>query len=84
MNKSNLETKGLIRLMLPLHSKEVRVGIATVGTQRQELMQRPGISTAIWFASCDLLSLLSFTTEDHQPRNSTMNDGLGLLISFTG
>jgi hypothetical protein len=41
------------------------------GTWRQELMQRPRRDAAYWLAHHDLLSLLSYRTQDHQPRSGT-------------
>ena len=35
---------------------------------RQELMQRPWRGAAYWLASHGLLSMLSYKTQDHQPR----------------
>jgi hypothetical protein len=46
-----------------------------VGPWRQELVQRPWRSAAYWFASPDLLSLLSYRTQDYQPRDSTTHNG---------
>jgi hypothetical protein len=39
------------------------------GTWRQELMQRPWRGAAYWLASPGLLSLLSYRTQDYQPRD---------------
>jgi hypothetical protein len=41
------------------------------GTWRQELMQRPWRDAAYWLASHGLLSLLSYRTQGHQPRNGS-------------
>ena len=38
------------------------------GTWRQELKQRPWRSTDYWLAPHGLLSLLSYSYQDHQPR----------------
>lgn len=46
------------------------------GTWMQELMQRPWRSTAYWIAPHDLLSLLSYTTQCHQPRDGTTLHGM--------
>ena len=45
------------------------------GTWRQELTQR---SAAYWLALHGLLSLLSYRTPDHQPRDGPTRNGLGL------
>jgi hypothetical protein len=50
------------------------------GTWRQELMQRPWRDTAYWLASPGLLSLLSYRTQDCQPRDGTIHNGLGSLL----
>ena len=42
-----------------------------VGTWRWELMQGPLKGTAYWLASPGLLSLLSYRTQDHQPKDGT-------------
>ena len=36
---------------------------------KQELMQRPWRDVPYWLASPGLLSLLSYRTQDHQPRD---------------
>jgi hypothetical protein len=38
-------------------------------------MQRPWKSVTYWIASPGLLSLLSYRTQDHQPRYSTTHNG---------
>jgi len=43
----------------------------------QELMQRPWRDVTYWLASPGLLSLLSYRTQDHQPRDGTTHNGLG-------
>ena len=45
------------------------------GTWRQELMQRPWRIAVYWVASHGLLSLLSYRTQDHQPRDGTTHNG---------
>jgi hypothetical protein len=49
------------------------------GTWRQELMQRPWRDVPYWLASPGLLSLLSYRTQDYQPRDGTTHKGLSLL-----
>jgi hypothetical protein len=39
-------------------------------------MQRPWRDAAYWIASPGLLSLLSYRTQDHQPRDGTTHSGL--------
>jgi hypothetical protein len=53
------------------------------GARRQELVQRPWRDAAYWLAPHGLLSLLSYRTQDHQPRGSTIHNWLGLLPSVT-
>ena len=46
---------------------------------RQELVHRPWKDAAYWLAPHGLLSLLSYRTQEHQPRgDGTTKDGLGL------
>jgi hypothetical protein len=45
------------------------------GTWRRELRQRPRRSVAYWFASPGLLSLLSYRSQDYQPRDGTTHNG---------
>ena len=52
------------------------------GTWRQELVQRPWRSTLYWPASPDLLSLLSYRTQN-QTRGGTTHNGLDHPKSFT-
>jgi hypothetical protein len=40
-------------------------------------MQRPWTGAAYWLASLGLLSLLSYRTQDYQPRDGTTHHGLG-------
>jgi len=44
------------------------------GTWRQELMQRPWWGAAYWIASPDLLNLLSYRTQNYQPRDGTTHN----------
>ena len=53
------------------------------GIWKQELMQTPWRGAANWLASPDLLSLLSYRTQDHQPRDGTTHYGLGPLLLIT-
>jgi hypothetical protein len=47
------------------------------GTWRQELMQRSWKNAAYWLASPELLSLLSYRTQDYKTRDGTTHNGLG-------
>lgn len=44
-------------------------------TWRQEMMQKPWRDAAYWLAPCALLSLLSYTTQNQQPRDGTTYHG---------
>ena len=44
------------------------------GTWSQELMQRPWRDVLYWLASIGLFSLLSYRTQDHQPRDGTTHN----------
>ena len=48
----------------------------------RELMQRPQRNTAYWLAPHDLLSLLSYSTQDHLPRDDTYNRLSFLIFIF--
>ena len=53
------------------------------GAWRQELMHKSQEGTAYWCASPGLLSLLSYRTQDLDPRDDTTHDGLGPASSIT-
>jgi hypothetical protein len=66
MTKSKLGRKVFILLIAPYHNsslEEIRVGI-----WKQELMQKPRSNSVYWLAHRGLLSLISYSTSDHQPR----------------
>ena len=46
------------------------------GTWRQELTQRPWRDAAYWLVSPGLLSLLSYRTQDYQPRDGPTHNRL--------
>ena len=79
-DQNNLERKGFIWLTFPHHcssSKKVGTGISNrVGIWRQELMQSPWRDAADWLAPHALLSLLSYRTQDHQPREGATHNEL--------
>jgi hypothetical protein len=50
-------------------------GLELKQVRKQELMQRPWRDVTYWFASPGLLSLLSYRTEDYQPRDGTSHNG---------
>jgi hypothetical protein len=47
--------------------------------RKQELMQRPWRDVPYWLASPGLLSLLSYRTQDYQPRDGPTHKGTSLL-----
>ena len=53
------------------------------GSWRQELMQRPWRGAVYWLVPRGLLSLLSYRTQDQQPRDGTTCDVLGTPPSIT-
>ena len=65
--------------MLLFITKDVRTG--TQAVRKQELMQRPWRDVTYWLASPGLLSLLSYRTQDYQPRGGTSTRGPSPLIT---
>jgi hypothetical protein len=49
------------------------------GAWRKELMKRPWRGAAYWIASPGFFSLLSYRTQDHQPRDGTTYNGPSYL-----
>jgi hypothetical protein len=69
MTKKQLGRKGFIQLTLPhccLSSR--KLGLELKQVRKQELMQRPWRDVLYWLASPGLFSLLSYRTQDYQPR----------------
>ena len=50
-------------------------GLELKQVRKQELMQRPWRDVTYWLASPGLLSLLSYRTQDYQPRDGTTHNG---------
>ena len=50
-------------------------GLELKQARKQELMQRPWRDVTYWFASPGLLSLLSYNTQDYQPRDGPTHNG---------
>jgi hypothetical protein len=50
-------------------------GLELKQVRKQELMQRPWRDVLYWLASPGLLSLLSYRTQDYQPRDGTTHKG---------
>jgi hypothetical protein len=70
MTKKQLGRKGFIWLTLPhCCSSPRKSGLELKQVRKQELMQRPWRDVLYWLASPGLLSLLSYRTQDYQPRD---------------
>ena len=65
MTKSGLGKKGFIDLESQFPEGSQSSNSDQVGTWRQELMQRPWRGAVYWLAPHDLLSLLSYRSQDH-------------------
>jgi hypothetical protein len=71
-----LGRKGFIQLILPYCCSSPRKsGLELKQVRKQELMQRPWRDVPYWLASPGLLSLLSYGTQDYQPRDSPTHKG---------
>jgi hypothetical protein len=71
-----LGRKGFIRLTLPYCCSSPRKsGLELKQVRKQELMQRPWRDVLYWLASRGLLSLLSYRTQDYQPRDGPTHKG---------
>jgi hypothetical protein len=68
--------KGLFSLHfhIAVHHQR-KSGLELKQVREQELMQRPWRDVTYWLASSGLLSLLSYRTQDHQPRDGTTHNG---------
>jgi hypothetical protein len=51
-------------------------GLELKQVRKQEMMQRPWRDATYWLASPGLLSLLSYRTQNYQPRDGTTHNGL--------
>jgi hypothetical protein len=80
---TNIMTKkqvGEERVSLPFHTvvhhqRKSRLEFKQV--RKQKLMQGPWRDVPYWLASPGLLSLLSYRTQDYQPRDGPTHNGLG-------
>jgi hypothetical protein len=76
MTKKQLGRKRFIQLTLPYCCSSPRkLGLEFKQVRKQELMQRPWRDVSCWFASPGLLSLLSYRTQDYQPRDGPTHKG---------
>ena len=86
MTKSKLGRKGFIRLTLP-HSSSSLKGSEQEFRQDRDLEVGTDAEamrgTAFWLAPYGLLSLLSYRTQDHMPRDGTIHSVLYSPPSIT-
>jgi hypothetical protein len=76
MIKKQLGKKGFIQLTLPYCCSSPRKsGLELKQVRKQELIQRPWRDVPYWLASTGLLSLLSYRTQDYQPRDGPTHKG---------
>jgi hypothetical protein len=76
MTKKQLGRKGFIQLTLPYCCSSPRKsGLELKQARKQELMQKPWRDVLYWLASPGLLSLLSYRTQDCQPRDGPTHKG---------
>ena len=54
-------------------------GLELKHVRKQDLMQKPWRDISWWFASPGLFSLLSYRTQNYQPRDCTTHKGPSLL-----
>jgi hypothetical protein len=63
--------------MADYHQRKLALELKQV--RKQELMQRPWRDVTYWLASPGLFSLLSYRTQDHQPRDGSTHNRLSNL-----
>jgi hypothetical protein len=76
ITKSKLRREGSIWLMISVIEGSQNRNSDRAGTWRQELMQRPWRGSPYWLAPHGFRSLLSYRTQDHQPRDGITHGGL--------
>jgi hypothetical protein len=82
MTKKRLGRKGFIQLKLPYCCSSPRkLELELKQVRKQELMQRPWRDVSYWLDSPGLLSLLSYRTQDYQPRDGPTHKGPFPLIT---
>ena len=74
--KSTWGGKGLSSLLfhIAVHHQR-KSGLEFKQVRKQELMQKPWRDALYWLASPGLLSLLSYRSQDYQPRDGTTHNG---------
>lgn len=79
--ESDLGRKELIWLTFPDHSPSLRE--IRAGAWKQVLKQRPSRTALTGLLPSDFLGILSYSTQDHLPRNGTAHRKLGPPTSIT-
>jgi hypothetical protein len=76
MTKKHLGRKGLFSLHFhtAVHHQR-KSGLELKQGKEQELIERPWRDVPYWLASPGLLSLLSYRTQDYQPRDGPTHKG---------
>jgi hypothetical protein len=78
--EANCGGKGLFSLYFHISVHHQRKsGLEFRQVRKQELMQRPWRDAHYWLASPGLLSLLSYRTQDYQPRDGPTHKGTSPL-----
>jgi hypothetical protein len=67
-------------ILLAVHHQR-KSGLELKQVRKQELMQKPWRDVPYWLASIGLLSLLSYRTQDYQPRDGATLMGPPPLIT---
>jgi hypothetical protein len=76
MSKKQVGEERFIQLTLPYCCSSPRKsGLELKQVRKQELMQRPWRDVTYWLASLGLLHLLSYRTQNYQPRDGTTHKG---------
>jgi hypothetical protein len=76
MTRSKLGRKGFIQFTLPHCCSSPRKSVLELKqVRKQELIQKPRRDVLYWLASPGLLSLLSYRTQDYQPKDGPTHKG---------
>lgn len=76
-DQSSLWRKGVFWFTPPHQGRKSGQELKQCRNPRQELMPRPYRNASYWLAPHGFLNLLSYRTQDHQPRGDPTYDGLG-------
>jgi hypothetical protein len=82
MTKKQVREESVYSFSLHFHiavHHQRKSGLELKQVRKQELIQRPWRDVPYWLASPGLLSLLSYRTQDYQPRDGTMHKGISSL-----